>query len=134
MVACSECGASSEGQFCANCGAKLASPKTARPKRMTDSPWFAVVVVGLLLAGAALIAWNVPVGHSDVTHHDANSVLSMKAYDAGAEFYLFNRCKMYVLVDGSKFTVPGDEQNGECTLANPADAFKLMAYTHINNN
>jgi hypothetical protein len=93
-------------------------------------------VAGLIVVVAALLAWYVPTGHSDETHHDAvnNPFMATKAYDEGADFYVFNRCKMYVLVDGEKYSVPGTEQNDECTLANPADAFKLMAYTHAGNN
>lgn len=95
-----------------------------------------ILVIGLIVAVAAVIAWYVPTGHSDVTHHDAvnNPFMATKAYDEGADFYAFNRCKMYVLVDGEKYSFPGTEQNNECTLANPADAFKLMAYTHAGNN
>ncbi len=48
--------------------------------------------------------------------------------------YLFNRCKMYVLVNGEKYTVAGDEQNDECALANPADAFRLIAYSSASDN
>jgi hypothetical protein len=93
-------------------------------------------IAGLIVVVAALLAWYVPTGHSDVTHHDAvsNPLMATKAYDEGADFYLFNRCKMYVLVDGEKYSFPGTAQNDECTLANPADALKLMAYTRAGNN
>ena len=150
MPFCQECGRElAEGaRFCATCG-------TARPdlgenatvstdnrtinvgtKSTGGGLVLAVIMVSVIIAGAMFLAWTVPTGQSTVTHHDAvsNPFLATKAYDSGADFYLFNRCDMFVLVDGKKYTVPGDEQNDECTIANPADAFKLMAYTHAGGN
>jgi hypothetical protein len=88
----------------------------------------------LAIAGAVIVlggysALTQPISESAIEHHDANPLLSMKAYDSGAAFYVFNRCRMFIAVDGKRFFFPGDEQNGECTFANPADAFKMMAFT-----
>ena len=71
-----------------------------------------------------------PISHSAVQHRaaDNNPFLPTKAYDYGADFYLFNRCTIYEIVEGEKYSLPGDETPRGCTLANPADAFKLSAF------
>jgi hypothetical protein len=73
----------------------------------------------LILAFAGYLAWTTPVSSSEVTHHAATD--TTKAYDEGAEFYIFNRCSMYIVVDGKKGSFQGDEVYDECFLANPLD-------------
>ena len=88
---------------------------------------FAIMVA---VAGG-YFAWTTPIAESDLIHTpaDHNPYLPMKAYDHGADFYLFNRCTVFEIVDGQKFSVPGDDTPLGCTIADPADAFKLAAYT-----
>jgi hypothetical protein len=155
MQFCQQCGheLSEDSRFCPKCGAARASVDAnvsegtstlqssmhgdganARSEGPARPLIMGVIVVAIAIA--ALFAWNEPTGNSEVEHHDAvrNALLSNKAYDSGADFYLFNRCDMFVVVDGKKYTVPGDEQNDECTIANPGDAFRLMAYTRAGSN
>ncbi len=83
MATCLHCNAPSEGAFCSHCGAKMPSTEKTRPKRASDRPAFAVLILGLIVAAAALLPSNLPINHSDVTHHAAvnTAFFSSKAYD-----------------------------------------------------
>lgn len=145
MQFCDKCGHGlvESARFCPGCGAPRAAADSNEsegvaaanePQKVHDRNKEIVrsaLVLGVIISIGAYIAWHVPTGQSEIQHHAAvnNPFFSTKAYDSGADFYLFNRCDMFVVVDSKKYTVPGDEQNDECTLANPADAFKLTAYT-----
>lgn len=87
------------------------------------------ITLGVLIA-LAIAVWNVPTGHSELQHRNAvaNPYFPAKAYDSGADFFAFNRCRMLILVGGKKFTFAGDEQNDQCTFANAGDAIKAMAF------
>jgi hypothetical protein len=81
----------------------------------------------LVLALAGYEAWTVPTTTSDVKHHAADE--TNKAYDEGADFYLFNRCSMYIVVDGKKASFQGEEIADSCFLANPLDGAKESELT-----
>jgi len=77
------------------------------------------VLTVIVLALVGYSAWTMPISGSEVKHHAADS--TTKAYDEGADFYLFNRCSMYIIVNGVKGAFAGQEVSDECFLANPLD-------------
>jgi hypothetical protein len=104
-------------RFCPACG------KAQGAKRRTK-PLLVAVTALVCVAIAGYCAWTVPIKH---TYGEAHF-----PWVEGADFYLFNRCDMFVILPRQKWTFPGQEQNGACALANPADAFREIQLEHGN--
>jgi len=97
---------------------------------------FFILIALIVIVAAGYLVWTRPFSESDIQHHNANKnpYLPLRAYDSGADFYAFNRCSMFLVVDGKKFSFAGDEQNDECTWANPGDALKAMTFVRDDGN
>lgn len=147
---CQRCGspATRGARFCSSCGASLeqsasaqalgTAPLQSAPPRKASGlgsaspaivPIAGIAITVLTIGGYWL--WNTPTSTSAVEHHaaDNTSILKTKAYDGGADFYFFDRCSMYIVVDGKKWVFPGEKLNDSCGLANSADAFREMQLT-----